>query len=1053
MNPKIRLAALLLASAFSAGPLGAQVAVTVDATNAVRTVDDRMFGINTPFWDTSFSDAKSTDAFTQMNTRFMRFGGGSATDNYNWETGKDMNGTQWAVTVDAFAAQARAVGSKALITVNYGNDTPAHAAAYVNYCNVTKGYGFKYWEVGNECYGTWEADTNTHPHDPYTYGTRAAQYIQMMKAVDPTIKIGVVAAPGEDAYSNNYSAHPATNPRTNVAHNGWVPVMLATMKAAGVMPDFIIDHRYEQNPLQEGDAILLQAATSWSYDATNLRQMLTDYLGSASGSPIEILVTENNSVSSNPGKQSTSLVDGLYLADSTANLMLTEINSLLWWDFHNGINDGSNATPSNPAPNLSSSLYGWRLYGDYGVESGAHDRYPTFYVSKLLTHFARGGDTVVTATSADTLLSAYAVKRLDGTLSILVINKSPTATKTASISLTGFAPQASATEYSYGIPQDLNSEENAASASAPVTNFSWENSLEGWVNQSGQPDDTTTNFGLDAPFLYSLSYSTSNGVTSGSYSLACTTTSAAPGNSAVIQNPTAAIGTAMSTASSVSVSIYPQTSSSGTLQASIYINGKNLPYVLLGTATLTANQENTVTFPLTDAQRSGVTASLGTSNWFQVGININAPGPIICYFDNFAITPLATPTPTPTSIPGAAASPDLAVSTLSGMAANFSASFGPYSATVISLSGPTSAPAATSQPSSQTVASGSTVVFSFGVTGAPAPACQWYLNGTAVPSATSATLVLSGATSANSGTYKCVATNSTGTVTSANATLNVTTTSDPGRLVNLSCRAAVGTGANILIVGFVSGGSGVGGIQPLLIRGTGPALAAFGVAGTLVDPALSLYQKTNLLNSNAGWGANASQITAEDSAVGAFPLSDTKSLDSALYLTNLAPNGYTAQIAGASNDTGVALAEVYDATPSGTYAPTTPRLINLSARVQVGTGGNILIAGFVIGGTTSKTVLVRASGPALAGFGVAGTLADPQLQLKNPAGTVLASNTGWGGDAQVASAASSVGAFSWTASSADSAVLVTLPPGPYTAQVSGASGDTGVALVEVYEVP
>ena len=129
----------------------------------------------------------------------------------------------------------------------------------------------------------------------------------------------------------------------------------------------------------------------------------------------------------------------------------------------------------------------------------------------------------------------------------------------------------------------------------------------------------------------------------------------------------------MSTASSVSVSIYPQTSSSGTLQASIYINGKNLPYVLLGTATLTANQENTVTFPLTDAQRSGVTASLGTSNWFQVGININAPGPITCYFDNFAITPLATPTPTPTSIPGAAASPDLAVSTLSGMAANFSA--------------------------------------------------------------------------------------------------------------------------------------------------------------------------------------------------------------------------------------------------------------------------------------------------------------------------------------------------------------------------------------------
>src|SRR5208282_5636725 len=150
---------------------------------------------------------------------------------------------------------------------------------------------------------------------------------------------------------------------------------------------------------------------------------------------------------------------------------------------------------------------------------------------------------------------------------------------------------------------------------------------------------------------------------------------------------------------------------------------------------------------------------------------------------------------------------------------------------------------------------------------------------------------------------------------------------------------------------------------------------------------------------------------------------------------------YTAQVSGASGDTGVSLAEVYDGTPQGTYTPSSPRLVNLSARVGVGTGGNILIAGFVVGGTTSKTVLIRASGPALIPFGVTGTLPDPKLQLYSGS-TLLQTNTGWGGNAQIADAAATVGAFAWTnLSSSDSALLITLPPGAYTAQVSGASGD------------
>jgi arabinogalactan endo-1,4-beta-galactosidase len=356
-----------------------------------------------------------------------------------------------------------------------------------------------------------------------------------------------------------------------------------------------------------------------------------------------------------------------------------------------------------------------------------------------------------------------------------------------------------------------------------------------------------------------------------------------------------------------------------------------------------------------------------------------------------------------------------------------------------------------SQPSSQTVATGGSVVFNAPASAFPAPTYQWSLNGSAIPGATNPTLLISGVTSANAGSYTCAATNAASSSTSAAATLAVSSTTDPGRLVNLSTRAEVGTGGNILIAGFVIGGAGTVGTESLLARASGPALAAFSVAGVLPDPQLQLYSGSTILETNDGWAGDPT-IESAAAAVGAFAWSNPSSHDSAMD-TALSAGSYTLQVAGQSGDTGIALAEVYDATPAGAYTAATPRLVNLSARVQVGKGGNILIAGFAIGGTTAKTVLLRASGPALGQFSVGGTLPDPQLQLFSGS-TMLASNNGWGGNTQISATAASVGAFRWTsAASSDSAILVTLAPGAYTAQVSGASGDTGVALVEVYEVP
>jgi hypothetical protein len=329
---------------------------------------------------------------------------------------------------------------------------------------------------------------------------------------------------------------------------------------------------------------------------------------------------------------------------------------------------------------------------------------------------------------------------------------------------------------------------------------------------------------------------------------------------------------------------------------------------------------------------------------------------------------------------------------------------------------------------------------------------QWMLNrSTPVPGATDPILLISDAAAAT-GTYTCVASNDVGSTSSNPATVSVISTNDIGRLIDISTRAQADTGSSILIAGFVVGGQGTSGMESLLIRASGPALTPLSVAGAIPDPQLQLFSAADaVLATNDGWAGNAT-ILATANAVGAFTWPSTTSHDAALIETLPAGN-YTAQISGQSGDTGVALAEVYDATPKGTYTPTTPRLTNISSRVWVGTGTNILIAGFVIGGSTAKTVLIRASGPALIPYKVAGTLPDPQLQLFSGA-AAIESDYGWGGAPEVASAAGSVGAFPWNdAASLDSALLVTLAPGPYTAQISSASGTTGVALVEIYEVP
>jgi kumamolisin len=292
------------------------------------------------------------------------------------------------------------------------------------------------------------------------------------------------------------------------------------------------------------------------------------------------------------------------------------------------------------------------------------------------------------------------------------------------------------------------------------------------------------------------------------------------------------------------------------------------------------------------------------------------------------------------------------------------------------------------------------------------------------------------------------------------------------RLVNISVRSQVETGANITIAGFVIKGA-AGTTKSILVRGAGPALTAFGVAGALPGTVLSVYDSEatpQVIASDTGWGnapvagtstvaASYRQATAADmAAVGAFGFA-SGSGDSAMVLT-LPPGAYTVESTGLGGTSGVGLTEVYemDTTDAEVFA-------NISSRCFVGTGAAVAISGFVVGGTEPATLLIRGVGPALAGFGLTGILAAPVLSLQNQKdASVVATSTGWsnapvtgtlpaGASVRQATAddMSAAGAFALAAGSADCAMVVTLPPGAYTAEVSGAAGTTGTALAEVYK--
>lgn len=368
-----------------------------------------------------------------------------------------------------------------------------------------------------------------------------------------------------------------------------------------------------------------------------------------------------------------------------------------------------------------------------------------------------------------------------------------------------------------------------------------------------------------------------------------------------------------------------------------------------------------------------------------------------------------------------------------------------------------SAPVITTQPVAQTVAPGGSVTMTVAASGTGL-SYQWQNNGANVAGATAASLTINNLQSSNGGDYTVTVTNTGGSTTSDPATLTVATPV-MGRLSNLSVRTVAGTGSSTLIAGFIVNGSGN---KSVVLRGTGQTLALppFNLTGVLSDPLLTLIPLggSTPIATNDSWqqAANLPALTAGGYTVlGPTPLA----AKDCLIMTSVASGGYTAQLTDVGGMSGLGLVEVFDPdnTPPGSPGfDTQPQLVNLSARAMVGSGANVLIAGFICNGTIPLHLMIRATGPTLAQLGVGGVLLDPKLEIRRLGDSKLfAQNDDWGSAPNQAEIASVGGdkLANITLSAKESVIVTRLAPGAYTAIVSGVNSSVGNALVEVYLEP
>jgi alpha-L-arabinofuranosidase len=511
---------------------------TVNAETVIRDVPSDLLGVNTAPWDGQISSAATLSLSEAAGLDAVRIGGGSTADTWHF------NSTSNSQSIGQMADYVANLDATGIVTVDYGEGSPQEAVALWAYldgsptdnynigtgeyyntstkkwttaswgtvgywaslragtnvasnslgANHAASFNIQYFEIGNEIYGSWEADehgisSDTLPmptgdtrkaHDPATIVSFSVQFQDEINAIladgsesgAQPISIGIDSQAVDSSFSN------------------WIVGVLQQSVAQGLDLGYIADHYYAQSPGGESDSNLLGISNTtsgssnpydWTQRANDYDTLFHEY---DPGQNIQLIADEVNSVSSNPGKQPTSIVNGLFIADSLgAVLDTTGTDSLggydgFWiWDLHNGSVNG----------NTSASLYGWREYGDYGIignGSGAslNELSPDYFAMQLASKIIQPGGVVVSAgEDNEANLDTYAVLESNGDLDLLIVNKTnpnsgtppnnvPDPTLTEQFNISGFAASGQATVWQYGVTED-DAQANSPNGAASLTNF------------------------------------------------------------------------------------------------------------------------------------------------------------------------------------------------------------------------------------------------------------------------------------------------------------------------------------------------------------------------------------------------------------------------------------------------------------------------------------------------------------------------------------------------------------------------------------------------------
>jgi hypothetical protein len=414
----------------------APVTVTVNARAGLATVPDTALGVNDAVWDAQLGSTAVTDLLGAAGVQMVRYPGGSYSDIYHWKDNTAPGGSVAPGTdFDTFMGSLKKIGAQPMIVANYGTGTPAEAADWVRYANVTKGYDAKYWTIGNENYGNghygsqWEADDHTDK-TPAAYAAEVVAYSEAMKAVDPDIKVGAVLTT------------PANWPDGIVGTGDDATWNKTVLSLAGPHIDFADVHWYPGG----GSAAESLGKTAQIEDAAFLlRQQINQY-GGTDAAHIGISLTETN-----VGVGEDTQPGALFLADAYSRLLANGVFTVHWWNVHNGIG-------------TVSTVAGQTDYGDYGMLSSAgcstdgtvcepaiNTPFAPYYGLKLLSQFARTGDQFVQAATDNAQVVAHATRRSNGDLAVLLLNEDPDAEHAVTLDYHGYTPSTAApTVVSFG---------------------------------------------------------------------------------------------------------------------------------------------------------------------------------------------------------------------------------------------------------------------------------------------------------------------------------------------------------------------------------------------------------------------------------------------------------------------------------------------------------------------------------------------------------------------------------------------------------------------------